>query len=146
MPKYITNNEHETLKLAKNFAKQLRGGEIIAMTGDLGAGKTVFTKGLAEALGVKNIVTSPTFVLMKNYQIKDPKKPIKQLAHIDAYRLNNGADLEALGVEDYFNNKECVTVIEWAERIKDILPKKVVSINFKIFNNTREINLNLWEN
>lgn len=142
--KYITKNEKGTFNIAKDFAKKLKGGEVIAMTGDLGAGKTAFTKGLAAGLGIKNIITSPTFVLMKNYQIKDSKKPVKQLAHIDAYRLSNGMELEALGAEDYFNNENCVTVIEWAERVKDILPKHYFLFIFRVLNETnREIIMEL---
>jgi tRNA threonylcarbamoyladenosine biosynthesis protein TsaE len=140
MPKVITKNEKETFKLAKDFAKQLKGGEIIAMTGDLGAGKTAFTKGLAAGLSIKNIITSPTFVLMKNYPIKNNSRGINQLVHIDAYRLNNGQDLENFGGVDYFKDTHCVTVIEWAERVKDILPAHYFQLQFNINKqNSREI-------
>ncbi|MDP3043657.1 MAG: tRNA (adenosine(37)-N6)-threonylcarbamoyltransferase complex ATPase subunit type 1 TsaE [bacterium] len=119
---HITNSEKETFNFAKKFAKRLKGGKIIGLTGDLGAGKTVFAKGLAAGLGVKKNITSPTFVLMKVYQTKYPN--IKYLIHIDAYRLKTPQDLIAIGAEEYFNRPDAVTVIEWADKIKKILPKK----------------------
>jgi tRNA threonylcarbamoyladenosine biosynthesis protein TsaE len=121
---HITNSEKETFNFAKKFAKRLKGGEIIGLTGDLGAGKTVFAKGLAAGLGVKKNITSPTFVLMKIYEIKKPCSKIKILCHIDAYRLKTPQDLIAIGAEEYFNRPDAVTVIEWADKIKKILPKK----------------------
>lgn len=119
---YISASEKETFNFAKKFAKRLKGGEIIGLTGDLGAGKTVFAKGLAAGLGVKKNITSPTFVLMKVYQTKYPN--IKYLIHIDAYRLKTPQDLIAIGAEEYFNRPDAVTVIEWADKIKKILPRK----------------------
>lgn len=124
---HITDSEKETFNFAKKFAKRLKGGEIIGLTGDLGAGKTVFAKGLAAGLGVKKNITSPTFVLMKIYTIKNirPRRTkIKILCHIDAYRLKTPQDLIAIGAEEYFNRPDAVTVIEWADKIKKILPKK----------------------
>jgi len=127
--KLISNSEKETYSFAKKFAKQLKGGEVLCLIGDLGAGKTAFTKGLASGLGIKQIVTSPTFVLMKVYSAKN-KKP--SLAHIDVYRLTNGEQLMAIGALDYLANPEWVTVIEWADRVRDIWPKPAVKIEFKI--------------
>jgi len=123
----ITNNEEETFAFAKKFAETLEGGEIIGLIGDLGAGKTVFTKGLAAGLGIKNNVNSPTFVLMKVYKAKGK---IKTLVHIDAYRLQNMADLVAIGAEDYFNRNDTITVIEWIDKIQSELPDN----NLIIFN------------
>ena len=138
--KIITKNEKETLAAAKKFARQLEGGEVIGLEGDLGAGKTVFVKGLAAGLGIKKIITSPTFVLMKVYPVKSVKSPIRQLVHIDAYRLTSGADLEAIGALDYFGQKHTITVIEWPERVRDILLKDCLKIKIKIKNNNqREI-------
>lgn len=127
--KYITNSEQETFELAKNFASQLTGGETLCLVGDLGAGKTAFSKGLAKGLGVEKIVTSPTFVLMKNYVAS--YNNINKVAHIDAYRLSNGQDLEAIGANDYIHDNNCVTIIEWADRVKDIWPDNCIEINFK---------------
>ena len=139
--KFISKNEKDTFNFAKKFAGQLQGGEVLCLIGDLGAGKTAFTKGLAAGLGIKNTITSPTFVLMKNYKVtsSSPLRKgrlggvnIKHLAHIDAYRLSGGEHLFGIGAEDYFNHPECVTVIEWADRVKDIWPEKVIKIEFKI--------------
>lgn len=128
--KILSKSEKETYNFAKKFAGKLKGGEVLCLVGDLGAGKTAFTKGLAVGLGVKNTVTSPTFVLMKNYKANRDK--IRHLAHIDAYRLESGAQLLGIGAEDYFGDAECVTVIEWADRVKDIWPKEAIKIEFKI--------------
>lgn len=124
-----TRSEKETYYFAKEFAAKLKGGEVLCLVGDLGAGKTAFVKGLAAGLGVKGIVTSPTFVLMKIYKANNH---IKELAHIDAYRLKDGQELINIGAEEYFKDKECVTVIEWADRVKDIWPKECIQIYFKI--------------
>ena len=126
-----TNNEKETFAFAKKFAKTLKGGEIIGLIGDLGAGKTVFTKGLASGLGIKNTVNSPTFVLMKVYKAQGK---IKNLVHIDAYRLQSMADLTAIGAEEYFNRADSITVIEWVDKIQSDLP----SNNLIMFNFTRQ--------
>lgn len=156
----ITSSEKETFDLAKNFAKKLKGGEIIGLIGDLGAGKTIFVKGLADCLGIKKTVNSPTFVIMKIYNtsptplakgdlIENRKSPqwdtprgvlkIANLIHIDAYRLNNEKELEAIGAAEYFHNKNCITIIEWADKIKKILPKKAKLITIKYLNkNQRE--------
>ncbi len=139
--KIISKSEKETLSFAKKFANKLKGGEVLCLIGDLGAGKTAFTKGLAKGLKIKNIITSPTFVLMKNYKISGHKN-IKHLAHIDAYRLNNGEELFGIGVEDYFNDFNCVTVIEWADKIEDIWPEKIIKVEFKILKeDKREIEI-----
>jgi len=124
--KIITHSEKETYNFAKDFSNKLNGGEVLLLIGDLGSGKTAFTKGLAKGLKIKNTITSPTFVLMKVYSGK------KQLIHIDAYRLNSGQDLEAIGALDYFGDPEWITVIEWAERVKDVWPKNKVVIEFKV--------------
>lgn len=142
MPKIITNSEQETYAWAKNFAQSLKGGEIICLSGDLGAGKTVFTKGLAKGLGVKKIVNSPTFVIMKIYPIADKKAKIKKLVHIDAYRLSSADDIKTIGVDEYFGRADTIVVIEWPEKIKKILPKKIFIINLiSLDQKTRKIKL-----
>lgn len=127
--KIITQSEKETFLIAQKFAQTLQGGEVVGLIGNLGAGKTIFAKGLAQGLGVKNIVNSPTFVIMKVYQTK--KGLIKNFCHIDAYRLTNEKDLEAIGVLDYFNDSSSITLIEWPERVKKILPQKTIFIKIK---------------
>lgn len=142
MQKIITNSEKETFDWANNFAKTLKGGEVIGLSGDLGAGKTIFTKGLAKGLGITNNVNSPTFVIMKKYETKNEKIKIKNLIHIDAYRLNSAEDIKAIGADEYFERPDTITVIEWPENIKRILPIKIIFIKIKSLNeNEREIKL-----
>jgi len=95
-------------------------------------------------LGVKNIVNSPTFVIMKVYDIKKTTSRIKKLVHIDAYRLQSTADLEVIGAQDYFNRLDTITVIEWIDKIKSDIPKKnLIALNFiHQDNDKRTINYN----
>lgn len=132
--KIITKNQKATQDLAKKLLTKLSGGEVLALEGDLGAGKTTFTQGLAKALGIKDKVTSPTFVLLKIYQAKHPR--IKQLVHIDAYRLNNATDLEAVGWQDYLN-RDTLVVIEWADKVREALPRNTKWIKFGLLEDER---------
>lgn len=126
---YLSRSEKDTLNFAKKYAGNLKGGEVIGLVGDLGAGKTVFAKGLAAGLGVKQKILSPTFVLMRVYPVNN--KSIKTFVHIDAYRLKTPADLEAIGAKDYFNDPAAVVLIEWADRVKKILPTNKILITLK---------------
>lgn len=128
---YKSNNEKDTFNFAKEFAKKMEKGAIFGLIGDLGAGKTTFVQGMAKGLGVKQKVTSPTFVVMKIYDIFGNKN-IKKLAHVDAYRLKDSKDLTDIGVDEYFNRNDTVIVIEWAEEIKKILPKSTRFISIAI--------------
>jgi tRNA threonylcarbamoyladenosine biosynthesis protein TsaE len=135
----ITKSEKETYNIAKKFAKTLKGGDVIGLIGDLGAGKTIFTKGLAAGLGIKQTVNSPTFVLMKIYPVKNHKS-IKQICHIDAYRIINIQEASNIGIEEYLNNKNTLTIIEWADNIKNILPAGTINIKItNTGNNKRKI-------
>lgn len=127
--KYITNSEQETFELAKDFGAGLKGGEVIGLSGNLGAGKSVFARGLAAGLGIKKKITSPTFVLMNVYPIK--QQVIKYFCHIDAYRLRSETDLAAIGAKDYLGRPDTVTVVEWADKVKSLLPKntKLIKLN-----------------
>lgn len=125
----ILSGEAATLEFADKFSKSLQGGEIILLSGDLGAGKTTFTRGLGMALGVKQNVNSPTFVVMKVYPANTKK--IQTLVHIDAYRLDSGQDLYTIGAHEYFGAINTVTVIEWPERIADILPRNTIKISIR---------------
>lgn len=117
---------------AVKIAKKLKGGEILALSGTLGSGKTSFTKALAKELGVSRTVTSPTFVLMQQYKSKN-----FWIYHLDLYRTKNFAEVSALGLEEVWGRKETITVIEWAEKIQDHLPTNTIYINF-----TRDIDAN----
>lgn len=119
----ICNNLEDTKNLAFEFSKMLVGGEVITLTGDLGAGKTTFTKSLALALGITQPVTSPTFTLMNEYQGTKLK-----LYHFDMYRIEDPSEILETGINEFFGNRDAVCVIEWAENIKSLLPKKLQNI------------------
>lgn len=132
-------NISKTLELAQEVATSLKGGDILALSGELGTGKTSFTKGLAMKLGVFEEIKSPTFTLMNVYKLNGQ---IKRFVHIDTYRLENEKQLIEIGAEDYIGDKSTVTVIEWPEKIAGLLKnKKVTEIKFRHLNNTREIEL-----
>lgn len=128
--KYVSHSPEETQKFAKEQALELtREGNgqpiVVALEGELGAGKTTFTQAFAEALGVREHLKSPTFVLMKHYSIKPitNNQQLTTLYHLDCYRLRDSKDLEPLGIENILNNPENIILIEWAERVADILPR-----------------------
>lgn len=127
MPSFISKTPAQTKALAKKLANKLKGGEIVALQGDLGSGKTTFVKGLAAALNFPQTITSPTFVLFKVYNNNNPK--INQLVHVDCYRVG-GVEIKKAGLEDYFYEPQTVVVIEWSDKI--ILAKKnLISLKFK---------------
>lgn len=132
-----TNSEAETRLFAKNFAKKLKGGEVFVLTGELGAGKTLFVQAVCDALGVKQRVSSPTFVLMQLYNVKN-HKTIKRICHLDVYRLQNAEEFTGSGLDEYLYNKNTVCFIEWGEKIKKLL-KNYTQINIKINENKRKI-------
>ncbi len=140
MQTIITKNEDETFKLGAAWGRKCRGGEVLMLSGDLGAGKTKLLQGLALGLGIKNHINSPTFNILKIYKSKGR---VKYFCHIDAYRLNSEQDLISLGVEEFFNSPETVTAIEWAEKIKKIWPKnsKIIKIKHQSLNK-RKISFN----
>ncbi len=114
---------------------------VMALEGELGAGKTTLTQGLAKILGIKAKVKSPTFTLIKKYKIPRLKKS-RFLYHLDCYRLRDHRDLLALGIKDILNNKENVILIEWPERIRKILPKNHIKIHMDHVNkHTRKITI-----
>ncbi len=118
--------------LAKKLAKSIRGGEIFALSGELGSGKTTFAKHLGKALGVKQNISSPTFVIMQEYKIPGKlgsENPLF-LYHLDVYRAHTKKDIASLGLEQIWKQDNTVTVIEWADKIKGIIPKKAILIDF----------------
>jgi len=113
---------------------------VIALEGELGAGKTTFVQKFARACGITEPVLSPTFVILKRYTLHDSRYT---LVHIDAYRLENTHELEKLGIHDLIADKNNIIFIEWAERVADILPKEHIKIKFSHVNETtRKISLN----
>ena len=128
--KVTTYNEEGTIELAQNFESEKFPNMIICLDGELGSGKTVFTKGIAMALGIKENITSPTFTIIKEYDGELP------LYHMDVYRLDGVTD--GIGIEEYFT-KGGVVVIEWADTIKDILPKERLDIKFRVIDENKRL-------
>ena len=134
--KLISHSSEETKKFAKNLAKDFQSG-IIALTGDLGSGKTTFALGFAEGLGIKTKIISPTFVLVRQHPIPKTKKI---LYHIDLYRLDTDKHIIHSGIEEILNDQKDVILVEWAQKAKNLLPKGTRWISFKtIGENSREI-------
>ena len=119
---FISEKKEDTLEFAKKFAATLKGGDVVLLAGEMGAGKTVFAKGVALGLGIEDEVLSPTYAYMNEYCGK--------LYHFDCYRLKSGEQAEALGLCDYFYS-DGICLIEWAENISSVLPEKVKRVNIE---------------
>jgi len=139
----ITNNSLETSLLGEDIAKEIlknkqnKKAQILALSGDLGAGKTTFLQGFAKGLGIKEHILSPTFVIFKKFKIKNPS--FNLFYHIDCYRLKDSKDLLGLGFEEFFSNPKNIIAIEWSEIISDILPKDKTSIHFEFKDEEKRI-------
>ncbi|SDY60541.1 tRNA (adenosine(37)-N6)-threonylcarbamoyltransferase complex ATPase subunit type 1 TsaE [Tindallia californiensis] len=118
------NNQRETEALAEKLASNLEPGDIIGLRGDLGAGKTTFTKALGAALGVKEDITSPTFTLLQEYEGNVP------VYHFDVYRMNDPQEFNDLGAEEYFDG-DGISVVEWADMVEAYLPDKRLQIEIR---------------
>tara|TARA_B100002019_G_C21180427_1_gene553385 strand:- start:623 stop:1036 length:414 start_codon:yes stop_codon:yes gene_type:complete len=123
----------ETQDIAKKLARNINPGITISLIGDLGTGKTTFTKGFARQMGIKDHVTSPTFKLISEYQGEKYK-----LNHIDAYRMNGPEDFLNIGGEEYLLSKNSITIIEWGDLLNDILPSKTIRVNFTRIKSPKE--------
>ena len=128
--KFTSHSEEETLELAQNFESEKFPNMVICLNGELGSGKTLFVKGIAQALGINESITSPTFTIVKEYDGELP------LYHFDVYRLDGNT--EGVGIEEYFN-KGGVVVIEWANTIQDILPEERLDIKFKVVGENKRV-------
>ena len=132
----ITKNHNETENLGFKFSKQISKGDIITLNGDLGSGKTTFVKGVLKGLSYNQEVTSPTYTLINEYNA------LYNIIHIDCYREKKIDRWLNIGLMDYFET-DGIFFIEWAENIKDLLPKKTIDLFFHILNsNDRLINYN----
>jgi len=135
---HTTYSEQETHALAHTFLKQLTGGEVIELVGDLGSGKTAFVRGLAEALGAKARVKSPTFTVMNEYPVEGHPS-IERIVHIDLYRFKDPSQISALEFNDY-KNDETIICIEWPNIFNESVIDSTHVIKFKFIDeNTREI-------
>jgi len=140
---FITNSEKETSSLAKRIAKELTQKDlagkalIIGLTGELGAGKTTFIKSFMRELGIRNKITSPTFIILRRFKL--PKGGnYKNIFHIDAYRLSKEKELSEIGIDKEMKNPENIILIEWADRIEKVLPKGTIWLKFKYGKNRNE--------
>ncbi len=133
MKTIISQNEKQTKEIGKSLIKKYPNKKIFSLSGNLGSGKTILTKGLAESLNIKRNITSPTFIILNNYKIKNNK--FTNLIHIDAYRLKNKKDLENIGFFDLIKQNDSIMVIEWGNKIKKYLPKQTLNIKFTILKN-----------
>lgn len=122
----ITHNFSETQKVGFDFAKTLRGGELVCLYGDLGAGKTTFVQGLAEGLGITKKIISPTFIIVRTYELAN-----KHFYHMDLYRIETENDVESLGLKEIMQDPNNIVVMEWPEKIENMLPKKRQNIFLK---------------
>jgi tRNA threonylcarbamoyladenosine biosynthesis protein TsaE len=123
---YYTSSEKETKKIAASFAKMLGPGSVVALEGELGAGKTIFVKGLAEALGYSGEVTSPTFTLINVYNAGT------DIYHMDFYRLNNLREILDIGTEEYFYGDN-ICLVEWAGKMGDEFPEDSYKVKITMF-------------
>ena len=129
---YISNSDQDTVNLAKDLASGLKAGDIIALIGDIGTGKTTFVKAIAKALGISETVSSPTFTIVREY--RSGKFP---LFHFDVYRLSNEDEFYDIGAEEYLYG-DGITIIEWADIVEDALPLNTMIIEIKYGNNEGE--------
>ncbi|WP_443736901.1 tRNA (adenosine(37)-N6)-threonylcarbamoyltransferase complex ATPase subunit type 1 TsaE [Treponema sp.] len=136
---YITHSAQETVNLGEKIGSLLKSGDVIAMTGTLAAGKTTITKGIAKALGITDVVTSPTFCLISEYE--GTKMP---LYHMDVYRLDGPEDFINLGVEDMLDG-DGVCIVEWSEKVSSELPKRTIKIEITpLEDGSRQIKIDNW--
>lgn len=119
---FLTHSREQTLEIGRKIAQELSSGSILLLHGDLGAGKTTLTKGIAEGLGISDEITSPTFTLMNVYPLA--KAGFQQLVHIDTYRLENEKELQAIGAEDYIGVPGTICIIEWPEKVEGLWKSK----------------------
>ena len=134
----ICKSEQETLEFAISFAKTLEQNAIVALDGELGAGKTCFVRGMCEGLGGDpRQVNSPTFTIMQEYEVANGKR----LVHIDAYRLSGEDELEMIGWDELLQDRDAIIAIEWASKIKNAIPHDHISIEIEHIDlHTRKIN------
>ena len=131
MHSFLSKSPEQTQEFAFQFAKTLRAGDVVLLDGDMGAGKTVFAKGVARGLGIQEEVTSPTYAYMNDYD--------GRLFHYDCYRIESPEQAERLGLADYFDMGG-ICLVEWAQNIAPLLPKNVKRVQIKKINeNEREI-------
>jgi len=141
--KYTIHTEEDMNTFGASLAEKLSGGDIVLLNGNLGAGKTTIAKGIAKGLGITEIITSPTFTYMQVYPVNNKQKGITQLTHIDTYRAENQQALENIGIAEFLFDKETVSIVEWPEKIYELVQDKpYIEISIQHTNeNSREVTI-----
>jgi len=139
---FVTFSPDETIALAKEFARGLDVGDILALYGELGAGKTQFVKGVCLGLGIEEVVASPSFILMNEYKGSRNGKGSFSVFHFDFYRINSLNEIHDLGLEEYFSGRG-ICVIEWADVARSLLPQNRYDVTLRFLDdpNTREVTI-----
>jgi tRNA threonylcarbamoyladenosine biosynthesis protein TsaE len=140
MKVFLSKSCEETVSLGRSFGAMLQPGDIVALLGNLGSGKTQFVTGICKGLGVEDHVASPTYTLINEY-----KASLATVIHIDLYRIVSQSEIEELGIEEYFNERY-ICLIEWAERVAEILPQWHHAIKFSHTGNEEEREIRIEEN
>ncbi len=146
----VTKSPEETKEAGKKIAtdiikiketKNLEKGTVVALIGGLGAGKTTFVQGFADRFGIKSRLVSPTFIITRSYKVTESSVPFENFYHIDLYRLESNIDQEfaELGIKDAWEDPKNIFLIEWADKINDLLPDNTIKVNFQINNHKRII-------
>ena len=133
MTEFISRSLEDTKLFAKDFAKNLKPGQTVLLFGEMGAGKTTFTKSVIQNLGFNGVVTSPTFTLVNQYKAKD-----FTIFHFDMYRLEDITEAFEIGLDEMLLDKNAIKIVEWPEKATDILPKDALKLSIKVLDdNTR---------
>ncbi len=129
MENMISHSEEETAEFAANFAKTVMSPTVIALHGSLGAGKTVFSRGFARGLGISDPIPSPTFTIVQEYEVNlENTKDKRWLFHMDLYRIADSSAALAFGIDEYLYDDNAVKLIEWSEKISDLLPEATLNV------------------
>lgn len=135
MIKIVTTSVEETKDFAEEFAKTINKGDVLCLYGDLGSGKTSFVQGLAKGLGIKRRIISPTFIIVRSYNIDRAT-----FYHIDLYRAESKNDLLSLGIDQLIEGQDNILAFEWAEKLNDLIPTKRIDLHFReVGGDSREI-------
>ena len=146
--KYLTTSPGQTKKLGEILAKEVlktkqKGALIFGLEGDLGGGKTTFLQGFAKGLGIKEKILSPSFIVMRKFQIPNPK--FQNFYHIDCYRIEKPREILDLDFKEIISNPKNIVAIEWSDQVRKIIPKNSLIIKFELVNkNKRKISLKIW--
>jgi tRNA threonylcarbamoyladenosine biosynthesis protein TsaE len=132
---FISKSPEETMQLAEKIASMLRGGEAVCLSGELGAGKTIFAQGFIKFFLPKTRVVSPTFTIVRHY--KTERKDIQMLYHLDLYRVQNSKEIHDTGISEFLNKPDSITLIEWAEKMADISIKTKIEVKLVIVDETK---------